>query len=179
MKQSYSNKTIRSNIEYNHYEDDDEYDRIDTNSYINNDDNHKMDIDHGPFDAENVIENIIKTGNIPNIPNFEQDKQISIKLETLNKILSITKQFENEYNESQQKISILKNKVKDLELNQQSLANKNIADNNCQRVVCRKITNIGTFILSCSIYTFSDWIAHTFIYLYIYNYIYTDWNKHE
>lgn len=70
-------------------------------------------------DADIIINNILKTGNLPNIQHLNGNK-ITIKLDTLTKMINTIKDLEKDYIESENKIALLNDRIQELEMSQPS-----------------------------------------------------------
>ena len=91
--------------------------------------------EHIKINADDIINHIINTGNIPKYKL--NDSRVTLKMDTFIKILTIAETFNSENKESERHITILKNRVKHLEVSQKSI--KSLAshsmepyDHNCK-----------------------------------------------
>ena len=67
--------------------------------------------------ADDIINNILQTGKIPNISRLNGNK-IIIGMSTFMKMIQTIQVLMKECNESEIKINLLRNRIKELELNQ-------------------------------------------------------------
>ena len=74
--------------------------------------------DDNNYNADGIIENILRTGKAPNISNLSKAKghKITINKNTFNKLMKSIQMSAQKCNESKNEIHVLQNKIQELEL---------------------------------------------------------------